>query len=180
MSTTVTADTKDAAQAAEDALLARIQAGELIEDMDDLTPRYRAILGRTLEIAAQSEVTVLTWAYTGYAIAPDIGAKVAICEEDRAGARRPENRKNWSRTTRYGRHAGRGTQPVPGEITRPATPRARPPRRVLATRPGNRIQRRDTTGRQRFGWWSAGSAPVSTGVSVASGASGTAGASSLR
>ncbi len=66
-------------QAEEEALLARIQAGELIEDMDELTPRYRAILERTLEIAAQSEVTVLTWAYTAFDVAPDIGAKVAIC-----------------------------------------------------------------------------------------------------
>jgi len=66
-------------EAQEQALLARIHAGELIEDMDELTPRYRAILERTLEIAAQSEVTVLTWAYTAFRVAPDIGAKVAIC-----------------------------------------------------------------------------------------------------
>ena len=57
MSTTETA-AATADQAAEEALLARIQAGELIEDMDELTPRYKAILERTLEIAAQSEVTV--------------------------------------------------------------------------------------------------------------------------
>jgi ring-1,2-phenylacetyl-CoA epoxidase subunit PaaA len=63
----------------EQALLERIHAGELIEDMQELTPRYRAILERTLEIAAQSEVTVLTWAYTAFRVAPDIGAKVAIC-----------------------------------------------------------------------------------------------------
>ena len=60
-------------------LLARLEAGELIEDMNELTPRYRAILQRTLEIAAQSEVTVLTWAYTAFRVAPDIGAKVALC-----------------------------------------------------------------------------------------------------
>ena len=66
-------------QAAEEALLARLEAGELIEDMEELTPRYKAILERTLEIAAQSEVTVLTWAYTAFDVAPDIGAKVAIC-----------------------------------------------------------------------------------------------------
>ena len=78
MSTTE-AVTADQLQASEEALLARIQAGELIEDMDELTPRYRAILERTLEIAAQSEVTVLTWAYTVFDVAPDIGAKVAIC-----------------------------------------------------------------------------------------------------
>ncbi len=65
--------------AQEQALLERIHAGELIEDMEELTPRYRAILERTLEIAAQSEVTVLTWAYTAFRVAPDIGAKVAIC-----------------------------------------------------------------------------------------------------
>ena len=59
---------------AEAALLARLEAGELIEDMQELTPRYRAILERTLEIAAQSEVTVLTWAYTAFSVAPDIGA----------------------------------------------------------------------------------------------------------
>ena len=78
MSTTE-ALTAEQHQANEEALLARIQAGELIEDMDELTPRYRAILERTLEIAAQSEVTVLTWAYTVFDVAPDIGAKVAIC-----------------------------------------------------------------------------------------------------
>ena len=73
----VAEQTLDDAQ--EQALLERIHAGELIEDMEELTPRYRAILERTLEIAAQSEVTVLTWAYTAFRVAPDIGAKVAIC-----------------------------------------------------------------------------------------------------
>ncbi|MGD2008549.1 MAG: hypothetical protein PVJ95_09765, partial [Cellvibrionales bacterium] len=74
-----TAAAELAPQDSEEAILARIHAGELIEDMEDLTPRYRAILERTLEIAAQSEVTVLTWAYTAFRVAPDIGAKVAIC-----------------------------------------------------------------------------------------------------
>ena len=46
----------------DEALVARIQAGELIEDMADFTPRYRAVLQKTLDIAAQGEVTVLTWA----------------------------------------------------------------------------------------------------------------------
>jgi len=59
-------------------LIAKIQSGELIEDMEDFTPRYRAVLQKTLEIAAQGEVTVLTWAYTAYATAPDLGAKIAI------------------------------------------------------------------------------------------------------
>ena len=60
------------------ALIDRIQAGELIENMEDFTPRYRAVLQKTLEIAAQGEVTVLTWAYTAYATAPDLGAKIAV------------------------------------------------------------------------------------------------------
>ena len=47
----VAEQTLDDAQ--EQALLERIHAGELIEDMEELTPRYRAILERTLEIAAQ-------------------------------------------------------------------------------------------------------------------------------
>ena len=72
-------------QSAEEALLARIQAGELIEDMDELTPRYKAILERTLEIAAQSEVTVLTWAYTAFDVAPDTGAP------------RPRRARSWPR-----------------------------------------------------------------------------------
>ena len=62
----------------EAALLKRIHAGELIEDMAELTPRYRAVLEKTLTIAAQGEVTVLTWAYTGYDKCPDLGAKIAI------------------------------------------------------------------------------------------------------
>ena len=60
------------------ALVDRINAGELIEDMSEFTPRYRAVLQKTLEIAAQGEVTVLTWAYTAYETAPDLGAKIAI------------------------------------------------------------------------------------------------------
>ncbi len=59
-------------------VMKRIQAGELIENMNDLFPEYREALRQTLYIAAQSEVTVLTWAYTAYETAPDIGAKVAI------------------------------------------------------------------------------------------------------
>lgn len=58
--------------------LARIKAGELIEDLDELFPAYHEALRQTLYIAAQSEVTVLTWAYTAYRTAPDLGAKIAI------------------------------------------------------------------------------------------------------
>jgi ring-1,2-phenylacetyl-CoA epoxidase subunit PaaA len=68
----------DSLDPAEAQLLRRIHAGELIEDMDELTPRYRAVLEKTLTIAAQGEVTVLTWAYTGYDKCPDLGAKIAI------------------------------------------------------------------------------------------------------
>jgi len=67
-----------AEEAAEAALLERINNGELIEDMADLTPRYRAVLERTLNIAATSEVTVLTWAHTAYPTCPDLGAKIAV------------------------------------------------------------------------------------------------------
>lgn len=71
--------TETAAMSPEDqALIERIEAGELIEDMAEFTPRYRRVLQKTLEIAAQGEVTVLTWAYTGYETAPDLGAKIAI------------------------------------------------------------------------------------------------------
>ncbi|QBY03323.1 phenylacetic acid catabolic family protein [Thalassotalea sp. HSM 43] len=63
---------------AEQALLDRIAAGELIEDISEMTPRYRKVLENTLEIAAAGEVTVLTWAQTGYDTAPDLGAKIAI------------------------------------------------------------------------------------------------------
>jgi len=41
-------------------------------------PAYHESLRQTLYIAAQSEVTVLTWAYTAYETAPDLGAKIAI------------------------------------------------------------------------------------------------------
>jgi ring-1,2-phenylacetyl-CoA epoxidase subunit PaaA len=62
----------------DEALVARIRSGELIEEMSEFTPRYRAVLQKTLEIAAQGEVTVLTWAYTSYETAPDLGAKISI------------------------------------------------------------------------------------------------------
>lgn len=56
----------------------KIAQGVLIERMDELFPAYHEALRQTLYIAAQSEVTVLTWAYTAYETAPDIGAKIAI------------------------------------------------------------------------------------------------------
>src|SRR3546814_243804 len=59
-------------------ILRRIQDNELIDDMGDVFPEYHEALRQTLYIAAQSEVTVLTWAYTAYETAPDIGAKIAI------------------------------------------------------------------------------------------------------
>ena len=58
--------------------LRKIRADELIEEMSELFPEYQEALRQTLYIAAQSEVTVLTWAYTAYDSAPDIGAKIAI------------------------------------------------------------------------------------------------------
>jgi len=42
-------------EAAEKALLERINSGQLIEDLADMTPRYRAVLERTLAIAAQGD-----------------------------------------------------------------------------------------------------------------------------
>ncbi len=60
------------------AVLRRIENNELIHSMDDVFPEYHEALRQTLYIAAQSEVTVLTWAYTAYETAPDIGAKIAI------------------------------------------------------------------------------------------------------
>ena len=65
-------------KAAEKALLERINSGQLIEDLADMTPRYRAVLERTLAIAAQGEVTVLTWAQTAFRTCPDLGAKIAV------------------------------------------------------------------------------------------------------
>ncbi len=65
--------------AIEAAILERIEAGEIFEDMDDLSPKFRAILKMTADLAAVSEVSVLTWAYTAYRTAPDIGAKIAVC-----------------------------------------------------------------------------------------------------
>ena len=65
-------------EAAEKALLERINSGQLIEDLADMTPRYRAVLERTLAIAAQGEVTVLTWAQTAFRTCPDLGAKIAV------------------------------------------------------------------------------------------------------
>ena len=50
----------------EAAILKRIEAGEIFEDMDDLSPKFRAILKMTADLAAVSEVSVLTWAYTAY------------------------------------------------------------------------------------------------------------------
>lgn len=65
--------------AVEAAMLARIDAGELFENADELSPRYKEILRQTAEIASISEVSVLTWACTAYPTAPDIGAKIAVC-----------------------------------------------------------------------------------------------------
>ncbi len=65
--------------AVEAAMLARLEAGEMFEDIDELSPRYREILRQTAEIASISEVSVLTWACTAYPTAPDIGAKIAVC-----------------------------------------------------------------------------------------------------
>lgn len=58
--------------------LAKLARGELIEEVEELFPEYRTVLEQTLTIAAQSEVTVLTWAYTAYETCPDIGAKIAV------------------------------------------------------------------------------------------------------
>ncbi len=61
------------------AIIQRIENGELFEHVDDLTPGYRSALEEVIHIAAISEVTVLTWAFTAYRTAPDIGAKIAVC-----------------------------------------------------------------------------------------------------
>jgi len=63
----------------EAAQIARIEAGELFENVEDLSPGYREALRQVIHIAAISEVTVLTWAHTAYDTAPDIGAKIAVC-----------------------------------------------------------------------------------------------------
>ena len=63
----------------EAAMIARIETGELIEDVADMSPGYKEALKQVIHIAAISEVTVLTWAHTAYDTAPDIGAKIAVC-----------------------------------------------------------------------------------------------------
>lgn len=63
----------------ENALMARVEAGELFEDLDELTPGYRTALKQILDIAAGGEITVLTWAYSVFDKCPDIGAKIAVC-----------------------------------------------------------------------------------------------------
>ena len=77
--------------------LRRIKAGELIQDMADVFPAYHEALRQTLYIAAQSEVTVLTWAYTAYDTAPDIGAKIAISAtiQDEIGHAQLAHRTRW-------------------------------------------------------------------------------------
>ena len=64
---------------AEAQMIARIESGELIEHIEDMTPGYREALKQVIHIAAISEITVLTWAHTAYDSAPDIGAKIAVC-----------------------------------------------------------------------------------------------------
>ena len=61
------------------AMLERIEQGEVFEDMEALSPRFREILKQTADLAAVSEISVLTWAYTAYRTCPDIGAKIAVC-----------------------------------------------------------------------------------------------------
>jgi len=71
-----------AAKAADDQrrkqALEKISRNEMIEEISEFFPEYRTVLEQTLTIAAQSEVTVLTWAYTAYETCPDIGAKIAV------------------------------------------------------------------------------------------------------
>ena len=74
-----TGDTEEELNAVEAAMLQRIEAGEIFEDVDELSPKFRAILKMTADLAAVSEVSVLTWAYTAYRTAPDVGAKIAVC-----------------------------------------------------------------------------------------------------
>ncbi|MBX3596685.1 MAG: phenylacetate-CoA oxygenase subunit PaaI [Rhizobiaceae bacterium] len=66
------------AQRQRQASIEKLERGELLEEVSELFPEYRAVLEQTLTIAAQSEVTVLTWAYTVYNTCPDIGAKIAV------------------------------------------------------------------------------------------------------
>ena len=56
-----------------------IEAGELFEDIDEMSPGYKEIVKQVIQMASISEVTVLTWAHTAYDTAPDIGAKIAVC-----------------------------------------------------------------------------------------------------
>lgn len=97
--------------AIEAAILQRIEAGEIFEDMDDLSPKFKAILKMTADLAAVSEVSVLTWAYTAYRTAPDIGAKIAVCATAPSGLSftgtirtRPGNgcKKQWTGCSRSG------------------------------------------------------------------------------
>ena len=98
MSETLERDTEEAA------IIKRIEDGELFEHVDELTPGYRKALEEVIHIAAISEVTVLTWAYTAYETAPDIGAKIAVCAtiQDEVGHAHQQGfarREIWHRHT---------------------------------------------------------------------------------
>lgn len=72
-------ETLEGAEAIEEAMVARIEAGELFENVEDMSPGYRQAVQEVIQIASISEITVLTWAHTAYDTAPDIGAKIAVC-----------------------------------------------------------------------------------------------------
>jgi len=62
----------------EDKFIEDIHNGKVFEEWEELTPGYQAALSRTLEIAAQGEVTVLTWAFMAMETCPDLGAKISL------------------------------------------------------------------------------------------------------
>ncbi len=65
-------------EARERALQIRLQAGGKVEDISEMTPRYREVLEQTMLIAADLEMSTLGFNYPAILNAPTLDAKISI------------------------------------------------------------------------------------------------------
>jgi len=65
-------------EATEIALQTRIKAGATLEDISEMTPRYRDVLVATMAIAADLEIMTLPLDYDAIAFAPSINDRIAV------------------------------------------------------------------------------------------------------
>lgn len=65
-------------EANEIALQTRVKAGGTLEDISEMTPRYRSVLVDTMKIAADLEVMTLPLDFPAILLAPGINDRIAI------------------------------------------------------------------------------------------------------